>query len=72
MHDNIEGDTPSTARTYRSVHESGQCAPFAILGSSYSSLVAQLYSDYEVQKSLGLVLEPQLHRYLLPTRELVL
>jgi hypothetical protein len=40
MHDNMEGDTPSTARTYRSVYESGQCAPFAILGSLYSSLVA--------------------------------
>jgi hypothetical protein len=46
MHNNMEGDTLSTARTYRSVHESGQCAPFAILSSSYSSLVAQLYSDH--------------------------
>ena len=68
MHDNMEGDIPGTARMYTSVHESGQCAPF---NTACSSLVAQLCGDHEAQKSLVLVLEPQLHRYLLPNKELV-
>jgi hypothetical protein len=40
MHNNMEGDTPSIACIYKSVYEYRQCAPFASLGSSCSSLVA--------------------------------
>jgi len=44
---------------YMFVRELVQCAPSASQGSACSSLVAQLYACHEVQKSQGLVLEPQ-------------